>query len=391
MAADLGDRVASVRKRRGLTQRELAELSDVSLSLVKKIEQGERYTIRLETLRKLAVALRVRTSMLQGDEHDAEHADPQTEDLWAPVRRALAGVKDTGPGDEPVSSAGVQAAIDEIRPLLGTHEYRAIARRLPSIMRDADSLDGEDGRTIRTRLFGMIGHLLVQNRQFDIAEQTLQRAIDDATDPREAAAVANSLAWAMLRQGRIAEAESFAVTWADRVEPRFSRATTGELACWGRLWLYAANASIRDNVESRADDALALARAAAHRIGREVLTDTHTVRAYGPISVAHNTAETYVLTGRPDKALAIAQATPAPTLQPNGAGRLRHRLDVASAHAQLDQGTAAVGVMSEIHTVAPEWLAQQRYARDILGSIVAGRRSLTSEMRELADAIRLEY
>lgn len=257
MAADLGDRVASVRKRRGLTQRELAELSGVSLSLVKKIEQGERDSVRFETLRKLAVGLRVRTSMLQGDRYDTEHADRQTEDLWAPVRRALAGAEAAGPGDEPVTSAGVQAAIDKIRPLLGTHQYRTIAHRLPRIMRDADSLDGEDGRTIRARLLGMVGFLLVQNRQFDIAEQTLQRAIDHATDQREAAAIANTLTWAMLRQGRIAEAESFAVAWADRVEPRFSRATTSELACWGRLWLYAANASIRDNVESRADDALA--------------------------------------------------------------------------------------------------------------------------------------
>lgn len=380
-----------MRKRRGLTQQELADLSGVSLSLIKKIEQAERGTVRLETLRKLAVGLRVRTSTLQGDQRDAEWADTRTEDLWAPVRRALAGAAEPAPGDEPVTAAGVQAAIEEIRPLLGTHRYRTIAHRLPGIMRDADALDGDDGRSIRARLLGMVGFLLVQNRQFDIAEQTLQRAIDDATDQREAAAVANTRTWAMLRQGRVAEAEAYAVQWADRVEPRFSRATTGELACWGRLWLYAANASIRDNVESRADDALALARATAHRIGREVLSDTHTVRAYGPVTVAHNTAETYVLTGRPDKALAIAEATPRPTLQPTGAGRLRHQLDIANVHAQLGQGAAAVGVMTELRAVAPEWLVQQRYARDILSNIVADRRTLSADMRELADAIRLEY
>lgn len=195
----------------------------------------------------------------------------------------------------------------------------------------------------------------------------------------------------MLRQGRVAEAESLAVSWADGIELRFSRATTRELACWGRLWLYAANASIRDNVESRADDALAMARAAAHRIGREVLADTQTVRAYGPVTVAHNTAETYAITGRPDKALAIAEATPIPTLQPTGAGRLRHRLDVASAHAQLGQHAAAVGVMNELRATAPEWLVQQRYARDILGGIVAARRTIPEDMRDLADAIHLEY
>lgn len=391
MTADLGDRVASVRKRRGVTQRELADLSGVSLSLIKKIEQGERDSVRLETLRKLAVTLRVRTSILQGGQHDAEWADAGTEDLWGPVRRALADTTDSGPGDEPVTPGGVQAAIDEIRLLLGTHQYRAIAHALPGIMRDADALDGEDGRNIRVRLLGMVGFLLTQNRQFDVAEQALYTAIDQATDQHDAAAAANTITWSMLRQGRVAEAEQFAVSWADRIEPRFSRATTRELACWGRLWLYAANASIRDNVESRADDALALARAAAHRIGREVLSDTQTVRAYGPVSVAHNTAETYTLTGRPDKALAIARVTPVPTLQPTGAGRLRHRLDVASAHAQLGQQAEAVGVMSELRATAPEWLVQQRYARDILGGIVSGRRAISVETRELADAIRLEY
>lgn len=391
MAADLGDRVASVRKRRGLTQRELADLSGVSLSLIKKIEQGERATVRLETLRKLAVGLRVRTSVLQGEQHDAEWADAHTEDLWEPVRRALTGVTDTGPGDEPVTVAGVQAAIDEVRPLLGTHRYRAIAQRLPDIMRDADALDGPDGRDIRVRLLGMVGFLLTQNRQFDVAEQTLGAAMDQATDEYDAAAAANTLAWAMLRQGRIAEAEKFAVLWADRIEPRFSRATTRELALWGRLWLYAANASVRDNVESRAEDALALARAAAHRIGREVLSDTQTVRAYGPVTVAHNTAETYAITGRPDKALAIAEATPPPILQPTGAGRLRHRLDTASAYVQLGRHAEAVGVMNEVRATAPEWLIQQRYARDILGEIVAARRTIPKNVRELADAIRLEY
>lgn len=388
---DIGQRVSSTRKRRGLTQRELSDVSGVSLSLIRKIEQGERDSVRLETLRKLAVGLRVRTSALQGERHDAEWADAQTDDLWGPVRRALAGTTNTGPDDEPVTVEGVQAAIDGIRPLLGTHQYRTIAACLPGIMRDADALDGEDGRDVRVRLLGMVGFLFTQNRQFDVAEQTLNAAIDQATNDHDAAAAANTLTWAMLRQGRVAEAERFAVGWADRIEPRFSRATTKELALWGRLWLYAANASVRDNVESRADDALSLARAAAHRIGREVLSDTHSVRAYGPITVAHNTAETYAITGRPDKALAIADATPAPTLQPTGAGRLRHRLDVASAHSQLGQHAASVAVLTDLQSVAPEWLAQQRYARDILGGIVKERRTLTADMRELADAIRLEY
>ncbi|MQT01963.1 helix-turn-helix domain-containing protein, partial [Streptomyces jumonjinensis] len=49
-----GKHVKEVRKRRGLTQHGLAEASGVSLSIIRKLEQGERETARLETLRKLA-------------------------------------------------------------------------------------------------------------------------------------------------------------------------------------------------------------------------------------------------------------------------------------------------------------------------------------------------
>jgi hypothetical protein len=43
--------------------------------------------------------------------------------------------------------------------------------------------------------------------------------------------------------------------------------------------------------------------------------------------------------------------------------------------------------LQEVWRVAPQWLPQQRYARDILGRIVARRRTLTEPMRTLADVV----
>jgi transcriptional regulator with XRE-family HTH domain len=63
-AGQLGGRLAAVRKRRGLTQRELAEASGVSLTVISKLEQGEREGVRAETARKLAAALQVPVSVL---------------------------------------------------------------------------------------------------------------------------------------------------------------------------------------------------------------------------------------------------------------------------------------------------------------------------------------
>lgn len=77
-----------VRKRRGLSQRELADASGVSLSTIRKLEQGERETARLETLRKLARTLRVPTMQLAGGPNE-EDPDAGTVDRWKAVRSAL--------------------------------------------------------------------------------------------------------------------------------------------------------------------------------------------------------------------------------------------------------------------------------------------------------------
>ncbi|MEV6419090.1 helix-turn-helix domain-containing protein [Streptomyces sp. NPDC051662] len=50
--SETGKNLKELRKRRGFTQSELAAASGVSLSIIRKLEQGERGTARLETLRK---------------------------------------------------------------------------------------------------------------------------------------------------------------------------------------------------------------------------------------------------------------------------------------------------------------------------------------------------
>jgi hypothetical protein len=76
-------------------------------------------------------------------------------------------------------------------------------------------------------------------------------------------------------------------------------------------------------------------------------------------------------------------------LRPTSDNRNRHLLDVSAAHAQLRQYDEAVEVLKRLQAESGPWLAQQRMARDILGGIVQRRRSLTQDMRDLAEAVRL--
>jgi transcriptional regulator with XRE-family HTH domain len=385
-----GQRVQSVRKRRGLTQGELARAAGLSVSLVSKLEQDVITDVRLETARKIAVALRVATTVLITGP-DREEADPAATDQWAPVRDALAGRP--APADGQPTPEGVLAAVAAIRPALIANRFSELRPLLPALLRDADALDpGEEAaREARFQALSMTGWILTQMRQWDIALYTLDRARDAACTALDAASVAKTRVWLLLRQGGLAAARDAAIRWADEIEPRFSRTSRAGLSLWGDLQTTVANSAIRDNRPGEAADALRLARAAADLMGREMMTDPATSRMFGPVTVAYRQAETAVIDGKPDKALAIAAAIPARSLPSTDMNRLRHRLDVANAHAMLRHHAEAIAVMQDTRSVAPEWLVQQRYARDILARIIGGRRTLSAEMREMADFVALPY
>lgn len=385
-----GEKIRKVRKRRGLTQRELAELSGVSLSWITKLEQGVYTDTRIETTYRLAKALRVSTStLIPQNAHDDDAAPPDVTELWEPVHRALAG-RMPQPEEEP-TVVGLREALKGLAPALTHHRYTAVRDILPSLLRDADALsDDPDARQIHASILNTVGYLLTQTRQFDVAEMTLNRSIDAAGDRLEAAAAADTLVWLYLRQGRLADARTFATTWADEIEPRFSRATVLELVMWGRFLLDLANSAVRDNRPGEAEDALQLAGAAAARMGREARRHENSQTVFGPVTVAYIRAETHILNGQPDRCLAIAETLPAAPPYPELVSRLRHRLDVANAFAQERRYPEAIEAVQDVRSRAPEWLAEQRYARDVIGSIVDQRRSLTPEMRELADFVRLD-
>ncbi|MEV5311430.1 hypothetical protein [Streptomyces sp. NPDC052610] len=168
-----------------------------------------------------------------------------------------------------------------------------------------------------------------------------------------------------------------------------SRATPAELSAWGWLLLRVSAAAIRDNRPGEAEDALRLAKSAAVALGRDCTPEGDFPRTFGPITVELKRTENAMVAGRPDKVLSLASRIPADSLKPTSDNRNRHLLDVASAHTQPRQYAEAVDVFHRIRAGSSEWLPNQRYARDILDRIVSRRRTLTPEMRELADHVGL--
>ncbi|OII61232.1 transcriptional regulator [Streptomyces sp. CC53] len=398
MSATIGSRLRDMRKLRGLTQAELARLTKethdckpVSIATIRLLEQERAGETRAETLHSLARVLRVPTTKLLGDEGDRETAHQPTADQWNAVRKALEHPPRLADGlEQPPTVDGVTAALQDVEPLFKRLDLDALSRIMPSIVRDADAL-GPEGRAVRVRVLQLTGWLLTQTRQFEVADLAIDRAMDDAIDRLEISVSINNRCWLLLRQGKLGQARDLAIHWADEMEPRrVTRATPDELCAWGWMLLRVSNASVRDNRPGEAEDAMRFAHVAAELLGRECKPASEITRTYGPTTVLMKRAENASIQQRPDKVLELAKQVVSHTgVRPSRSNRNRHQLDVAHAHVAMRQYGEAVGKLMEIHQTAPQWLPNQRYARDVVTRLLDRRRTLTPEMRLLAQAVRV--
>jgi len=380
-----GDRIRQLRKRRGMTQRELAEAADLSVSAVKKIEQGTLGQLRLETAHRLAVALGTTTLAIAdpAPEPTPERADGG---IWTETRDALLSPAQASTA-EPITERATADALLSAVKLYHDNEYDRLARILPLLLRDVR----DASPLLRSRTMQLAGSVMVQTHNRVAARVALNQSMTDAEttgSDLDAASTIVTLCWLLLVEGRFSEVRSLAASWADRVEPRLTQATNPEISTWGWLLLRGSAAAIRDNRPDEAADMMRFAEAAAVAAGTERGGYRQYWTNFGPATVAMKRAENAVVDGRPDVALRLAAKVPS-ALRPTSDNRNRHLLDVALATTELRRYDDAVGLLKQLHGEAAPWLAEQRMARDILGRIIHRRRTLTPDMRDLAAAIRL--
>jgi transcriptional regulator with XRE-family HTH domain len=387
MSSSPGDRIREARKRRGLTQRELADASGLSLSAVKKIEQGVLDSLRLETARRLAVALGVPTLAIV-DPALPEPPGTANGDIWAATREALLSPQEKARISERATERGTADALLAVVKLYHDNKYDHLARVLPALLRDSR----DTSPLLRSRVMQLAGSVMTQTRQHDAAHTALTQSMADAEitgSDLDAASTVITMCWLLLVEGQLEQVRNLAAGWADRIEPRLSSATIPEISAWGWLLLRGSAAAIRDNRPGEAADMMRLAEAAAVAAGPESRGGYRMYwTTFGPATVAMKRTENAVVDGQPDMALRLAARIPE-GLRPTSDNRNRHLLDVSAAHAQLRQYDEAVEVLKRLQAESGPWLAQQRMARDILGGIVQRRRSLTQDMRDLAEAVRL--
>ncbi len=379
----ISDRLREIRKRRGMTQRDLARASGVSLSLIRKVEQGDDSRTGAVALRKLASALDVPVTAILGAVPQPRPA-PANGDMWTALGATLA---EAGQDDELPAVSDVASALTSATRLYHANKYAELAALLPGLVRDASHAPP----VLRSRVLQLAGSALTQARQREPARVALDRSFADAEaagSVLDAASAVITQAWLMLGERRFDDVRLTAAMWADRVEPKLSVATRAQISAWGWLLLRASAAAIRDNRPDEAAHFMRLAEAAAVAAGPEKGGYHMYFTTFGPATVAMKTVENAVIDGKPGMALDLAARVPT-DLRPTSDNRNRHLLDVTAAHLDLRQYAAASDMLHKLSVQAPSWLTAQPTAASLMGQIIARRRLLTPQMRELAEVMRI--
>lgn len=406
MSSGLADNVRKYRRTAGLSQEGLAEAADLSLSTVRKAEQGGH--LSMDSLAALAGALGVTTSALFASESPKSVVGPEDEAnrrYLAELRRALmpplglsAPLAEPGEAQEP---SMVRQGVQDGHALYQADRYDAVAKRLPPLLRSSEAavaiLEGEEKQhamIARAHALLLTGKYLTQVCQYDMAYFALAEAIRLARETGQTQLAATGvvgLCWLLLRQDRFDESAQLAAQTAAEIEPRMSDATPAQLAVWGELWLRVAAAARRNNRPDDAKHARRVAATAGGALEREHTAFPTHWSAFGPVTAEAKAVEDLALIGDARGVLRRTDDGPLSSKATKNLGRLstnnwgRHRLDVARAHVLLGSHQDAMDELVSLRATADVWLTHQPMARRVMTDILKTRkRTLTDDMRSMA-------
>ncbi|WEV26212.1 helix-turn-helix transcriptional regulator [Streptomyces sp. 71268] len=391
----IGQRIRRLREFRNLTQEELSARANVAVATVRKLEQGQRQSAQLSTLRALASALDTELERLVG-QPAVMRQQSESGGLLA-LRDAIQDVSDlTGvlPEEgvaEPRTATAWMLSVREAVTAYWQGRYGDLTDDLPLLIREGKAVAREvTGRSAEevwgqlALVYQLAASLATQAGHTDWAFEAVTHqlsAAQRASDPLIEGMGVSTLSWVLLRQGRWDQAHAVAERKAAALEPSFRKGTKRQFAVYGNLLLAAATPLARLNRSDEADELLNVAEAAATRSGA--------VRAYGTAFGVHDVRTQMVnvalagSTSRPREALTRAsRVSPKAISRPVHAAS--HRLDVAQAQYQVGDLEGALETLLSVEKAQPEWIAHQVHAAVTVREMLERERRRNGRLRALA-------
>lgn len=203
---------------------------------------------------------------------------------------------------------------------------------------------------------GIAGRMGFDDLAWVSAERALVAARESDTPEVEAAISLRYVAWALVRQGRLDDAERVAVSAAARIQPALLDRDQVRAGVFGNLLFNAATAAVSAGRHDRAEDLLAEAKAAAVR----ARTDTANEAAiFGPRVTRLHQVDCAARAGDPERALRLAESAPPVRGHVPAFWEAGHQLRLAAAALRLRRDRDALRHLAEARDLAPVWVCAQ--------------------------------
>ncbi|MEO3976376.1 helix-turn-helix transcriptional regulator [Streptomyces sp. CAU 1734] len=396
----MGDRIALLRRRRGMTQEQLAERSDLSVDVVRKLEQGRRKTARLSSINAMARALDTEPSHLVGQPNTFEvpgAAGSGRPSILA-LRQAVSPVADILGGEsdpeDPPTIRELRAALNSTESIRREGRLGEIGVLLPQLIRDARSAahaftgaERAAAHSVLAVAYQVAATTLTALGKEDAAFTALERgmaAVRESDDPNLVTLSASTLAWVLTKQGRLADAERIALARAEEIEPGF-RSDAEDLALWGILLLRAAAAAVRQEKHGMVEELLRRAKGAAQMMGRDLLIYA---TPFGPTNTGVAEVNFLVEMERAPDAVRAARSIPdLASLPPTW--QARFHVDRALAYTDLGKDRMAERALLRAEDSAPEWMRYHSTSRRLVAELSERAPRRDTAVLGLADRLGL--
>ncbi|GAB2481298.1 helix-turn-helix transcriptional regulator [Promicromonospora xylanilytica] len=382
----IGKRIAAHRKQRGMTQIALAQAATISVSMLRKVEQGERDCSQ-STLASVARALRVDAGVLTGQPYDTEEPQRDRIHRYIPdLRRALNSWDlpiELGHRPRPLSD--LEADATEVAHKLQLGRNRRLAEILPSLLTEAFAMvhatDDEQERDALGRVLLAYAHaahtVAHQTGYEDLAasvEDRIQWIASFTNDPAAKGFAAWMRTTSIMRDALYEPGLRLLDTVRAEIEPG-SRQNDAALLATGSLHLRSSLLAGRAGDLALAMDHVEEAR----QISTHLTTDTDNDwqhMAFGPSNVAIYRVASAVESGDGPRALALAEETRLPdhmlTRLPTRVAH--HHTDLARAYFWQGKHDKSLQSLMVAKQAAPQQTRHHPAVREVTNLLVRTHR-----------------
>lgn len=387
----LGRKIAEARRRRGLSQPELARMIDRSVAWVSQVERGVRKVDRMSVLEMLADSLEIPLAEMAAEAPVVAAVNEERPGV-AELRLVLSGVwtlRAMLNGHGTPDAAELRQQADLAWSLTHESQYRQLATVLGDLVPALESAARAVPADERPAMFELLAasyqacsaalSKLGEPDAAWIAADRSMAAAERAGNPLLVAAGAFRLGIVFLGARYFAQAAEVSGTAADALWRVAESGTPEAMSMWGSLTLQRAMSAAHLSDATAAYAYLDRARAMAQRVGPG-RNDFNT--EFGPANVALYEIALAVELG--DAGRALRAADTADTSGLSAERRARMLIDVARAHAQRRQVDAAVTALRQAEDITPEQIRGHYLVRQIVADLVTMQSPPSPALRELS-------